>query len=89
MKSVLFYWSRGAKTRCTMIKAVYECDKKNEPCYQNSIAEQLGITFVAVKKHLSILIEEGYIKIINPKGKPHYLKLTEKGEDIYLELTGR
>lgn len=88
MKSVLFYWSRGAETRSKIIKIIHICNEENDPCFQNSIAEKLGISFVAVKKHLDVLISEGYAEFINPKGKPQFLKLTKKGEKIYLELIG-
>lgn len=88
MKSVLFYWSKGAETRCRIIKLIHMSHEKNISCFQNSIADELGISFVAVKKHLDLLLDEGYVEVINPKGKPQYLKLTKKGADIYRELTG-
>lgn len=89
MKSVLFYWSRGAETRSRIIKIIHSCEKENKPCFQNSIADELGISFAGVKKHLDLLIEEGYLEVINPDGKPKYIKLTKKGDEVYRELTGK
>jgi DNA-binding MarR family transcriptional regulator len=86
-KTILFYWSKGAETRRKLIQFIYECEKKNKPCFLNIIAEKLNLTHVAVKKHLDILIEEKYIKTINPSGKPIYLKLTNSGKEIIKELT--
>ena len=86
MKAILFYWSRGAKVRRKIIKIIRKCEEKNEPCFLNKIASKVGLTHVTVKTHLDLLIEEGYVEIINPKGKPHYLKLARKGKNIYREL---
>lgn len=86
-KSVLFYWSKGADMRRKIIKFVHECEKENKPCFLNIIARKFGLTHAAVKKHIDLLIEEKYIKQINPKGKPVYLKLTKPGKDVIMELT--
>ena len=86
MKTILFYWSKGSEIRRKIIRIIKRCEKENMPCYLNSISAELGLSHVAVKKHLDILIEEGYGKILNPAGKPQYLQLTEKGNDIFEEL---
>jgi predicted ArsR family transcriptional regulator len=85
-KSILFYWSKGATTRRKMLKLVAMLEDKNKPCFLNLIAKKLHITHVAAKKHIDLLIEEGYLKQINPHGKPIYLKLTKKGRDTVKEL---
>jgi predicted transcriptional regulator len=51
-----------------------------------SIAKKFNVTHVAVKKHLDLLLEEGYVKQINPKSKPVYLELTKKGKDVLNEF---
>jgi predicted ArsR family transcriptional regulator len=89
MKTILFYWSKGADTRVKMIRIIAERGKKEQPCYLNLIAERLGLSHVAVKKHLDLLIEEGYVGVLNPGGKPNYLSLTEKGADVLKEFARR
>jgi DNA-binding transcriptional ArsR family regulator len=85
-KSILFYWSKGAETRIKILSEIYKCNKKNKACYLNSLSEKLGLSHVAVKKHLDLVLEEKYIKEINPEGKPVYLKLTDKGMDVLKEF---
>lgn len=87
MKTILFYWSKGADVRRKIIKIIKKCKENNEPCFLNMIASKVGLTHVGVKNHLDLLIDEGYVEIMNPDGKPHYLRLTKKGESIYKELT--
>ncbi|VVB65561.1 Uncharacterised protein [Candidatus Gugararchaeum adminiculabundum] len=89
MKTILFYWSKGADVRRKIIKAIAECEKKENPCYLNLLAEKFELSHVAVKKHLDLLLEEGYVKILNPDGKPVYLALTKKGTDMLQEFSGR
>ena len=84
--SILFFWSKGAELRREIIKLVKSCEENKKPCFLNSLAKELKLTHVAVKKHLDLLIEEGYVKPINPDGKPIYLKLSEKGKEIYKEF---
>lgn len=86
-KTILFYWSKGAGTRRKIIRFIYKCEKKNKPCFLNKVAKKLDLTHVAVKKHLDLLIEEKYIKRINPSGKPIYLELTDSGKEIIRELS--
>ena len=38
-----------------------------------------------MKKHIDLLIEEGYIEQVNPKGKPIFLKLSEEGITTYAD----
>ncbi len=85
-KSILFYWSKGADTRRKIIKFLYECEKKNNPCFLNVISKKLNLTHVAIKKHIDLLIEEKYVKQINPSGKPVYLKLTDSGKEVIEEI---
>jgi len=86
-KSILFYWSKGAGMRREIIKIVGRCKNNNKPCFLNLIARKLKMSHVAVKKHLDLLIGEGYIKQINPNGKPVYLQLRKKGKDVLEEFT--
>ncbi len=85
-KSILFYWSKGSDTRRKIIRLMYESEKENKPCFLNIIANKLNLTHVAVRKHLDLLIEEKYIKPINPSGKPIYLKLADSGKAMVKEL---
>lgn len=85
-KSILFYWSKGADTRRRILLFIHKHNKKNKPCFLNQIAKELEVTHVAAKKHTDLLLEEGYISQINPKGKPIYLKITNKGIETILEF---
>ena len=87
MKTILFYWSKGAEMRVKIIKFIADCERKDEPCYINSIAEKLGMSHVAIKKHVDLMLEEKYLSIVNPGGKPHFLVLTEAGIEILNEFT--
>jgi predicted ArsR family transcriptional regulator len=89
MKTILFYWSKGADVRRKIIKIIKEAQGKNEPIFLNRIASILELTHVTVKVHLDLLVEEGYVSVINPEGKPHFLNLTKKGEGLYRELSSR
>ncbi len=86
MKSILFYWGKGAEVRVKIIKEIHACNKKNQACYLNHIAQKIELTHVAIKRHIDLLTEEGYVKEINPEGKPIFLALTKKGENINKEF---
>jgi len=87
MRTILFYWSKGADTRVAMIKTIARCERKGEPCYLNMIAEEMKLSHVALKKHLDLLVEQGYVEILNPGGKPVYLSLTPKGIEVLKEFS--
>jgi predicted ArsR family transcriptional regulator len=87
MKTILFYWSRGADTRRAIVRAIASSERSQKPCYLNTLAEKLELSHVAVKKHLDLLIEEKYVKVMNPGGKPAFLGLTTKGAEIARELS--
>ncbi len=89
MKSILFYWSRGAEVRRRLVLFVSRCNLEGKPCFLNLLAKHLGLTHAGVKKHLDLLLEEGYVEQINPAGKPIYLRLTTLGEGVAGELAGR
>ena len=72
--------------RRKIIKIIGKCGELNKACFLNSIAKELKISHVGAKKHLDFLSEENYIEGINPQGKPVYLKLTKKGEELYREF---
>lgn len=87
MKTILFYWSRGSETRVKIIRLVSDCEKSGKPCYLNTLAKKLRLSHVAIKKHLDLMIEEGYVKILNPGGKPQYLALTPEGKKTAKEFS--
>jgi len=87
MKTILFYWSKGADTRVKILKSIRNCSVKGKGCYLNTIADSLHLSHVGIKKHLDLLIEEGYVKVLNPGGKPGYLELTPKGRDVLNEFS--
>lgn len=89
VKTILFYWSKGAEIRRKTLRIIAECERSKRPCYLNLLAEKFKLSHVAVRKHLDLLREEGYIKILNPKGKPNYLALTKKGSEALAEFSGR
>lgn len=86
MKSILFYWGKGAETRVTIIKIIGECNQKRQPCYLNQLAQKMNLSHVAIMKQLDLLREEGYLHEINPDGKPIYLELSLKGQQIAQEF---
>ncbi|HZX44307.1 MAG TPA: hypothetical protein VFF28_01350 [Candidatus Nanoarchaeia archaeon] len=88
-KSILFYWSKGADVRRKILKILSDCEKQAKPCFLNIAAKKLSLTHVAVKKHIDLMVEEGYIEPINPKGKPVFLKLTPLGKGVIKELEKR
>lgn len=85
-ESILFYWSKGAETRRKIIWYMHRCEKRDDPCFINKIADELDLSHVAIKKHIDLLVEEDYIKQMNPSGKPIYLKLTEDGKAVVEEM---
>ncbi len=87
MKTILFYWSKGADIRRGILKVIAECEKKDKPCYLNILAEKFSLSHVAIKKHLDLLVDEGYVHPINPKGKPVYLAVTKMGQDVLKEFS--
>lgn len=84
--SLLFYWSKGAQIRRKIIRIICSCNLRDEPCYLNQIAREVDMSHVAVKKHIDLLISEGYIRPINPEGKPVYLELTAMGKMEYEKI---
>jgi len=87
MKAVLFYFSKGAQIRVRIIKLIGLHNQKNKPIFLNMLARKLRMSHVAMKKHIELLMEYGYIKTVNPDGKPVYLKLTKKGKEIATEFS--
>lgn len=45
------------------------------------------VSKVAIKKHVDLLLEEKYVKVLNPEGKPHYLVLTQEGIEVLKEFS--
>ncbi|MCI0562184.1 MAG: hypothetical protein MN733_27175 [Nitrososphaera sp.] len=87
MKTILFYWSKGADTRRKLLRLIAECERHGEACYLNMLAEKIKLSHVAIKKHVDLMIDEDYVKILNPGGKPVYLALTEKGIEMLKEFS--
>ena len=86
-RSVLFYWSKGANTRRRILFVAKKLNEEDKPCFLNVLSEKLELSHVALKKHLDLLINEKYIKPINPNGKPVYLELTGKGREVLEEIS--
>ncbi|VVB98298.1 Uncharacterised protein [uncultured archaeon] len=87
MKTILFYWSKGAETRRSILRLIAACERTGKPCYINTLAEKLKLSHVAIKKHTDLMMDEKYIKIKNPGGKPAFLGLTQKGTEMADELS--
>ncbi|HLC45966.1 MAG TPA: winged helix-turn-helix domain-containing protein [archaeon] len=87
MKTVLFYWSKGSEVRVKIVKLVSEYNASGRPVFSNQLAKELGLSHVAVNKHLDLLTKHGFVKIVNPGGKPLYLELTQAGDEVVKEFT--
>ncbi|MEW6721771.1 MAG: winged helix-turn-helix domain-containing protein [Candidatus Micrarchaeota archaeon] len=87
MKTILFYWSKGSDTRRKLVRLIADCERHGEACYLSFLAEKIGLSHVAIKKHVDLMVEEGYVKILNPGGKPVYLALTPKGIGMLREFS--
>lgn len=85
-RSVLFYWSKGSATRRRILSVTGELNQTNQPCFINVLSEKLNLSHVAIKKHVELLVEENYLRQMNPEGKPIYLELTENGRGVLKEL---
>ncbi len=85
-KSILFYWSKGAKVRVKLLNEIDKCSKKNEPCYLAVLAEKLNLSHVGAKKHLDLLVKEGFVRELNPQGKPIYVELSDTGKEVLKEF---
>ena len=88
-RSVLFYWSKGADTRRRILSVTRELNENKEPCFINVLSEKLELSHVAIKKHVELLVEEKYIKQMNPNGKPIYLELTKTGREVLDEIENK
>jgi len=88
-RSVLFYWSKGAHTRRRILSLMQKLNDEHNPCFLNVLSELMELSHVAVKKHIELLIDEEYIKPLNPDGKPVYLELTDTGRDVLQEFAER
>ncbi len=86
MKTVLFYWSKGADVRRHIVLALYDCAKKGKPCFTSELARKLRLSHVAILRHLELLEKEGYVVPLNPGGKPVFLGLSEKGQAVVHEF---
>ena len=86
MKSILFYWGKGAGIRVKILNSIQKRNKREKPCFLSEIARDVNLSHVAVKKHLDLLIEDSYIAALNPGGKPTYIELTNKGLEVLKEF---
>ncbi len=79
METIIFLHSKGAETRRKIIQLLYKQDKiRNLHCL-TSLQYEFKISKPGLKKHIDYLSYLGYIDKMNPKGKPVFLRLTEKG----------
>ncbi|MGM5484707.1 MAG: HTH domain-containing protein [Nanobdellota archaeon] len=81
MENMIFLYSKGGESRRKIIQELYHQMKERYNNSVSTLAEELEISKVAVKRHVDRLIELGYIEKLNPRGKPIYLELTEKGQE--------
>jgi len=72
--------------RRKLLKIISELNQEKKPCFLNVIAKKIKFSHVATKKHIDLLVEEGYLEQINPKGKPVFLKLSSKGKNLIKEF---
>ena len=79
---IIFLHSKGSETKRKIIKILYQQDKEARIHCLTTLADNLSISKVAIKKHVDYLNYMGYIYKINPNGKPVFLKLTSKGVDV-------
>lgn len=87
MKSVLFYWGKGADVRRRILAIIVKNEQSRKPSYLNQIAGEISQSHVTTRRHIELLNEEGYLTEQNPGGKPTYLLLTEKGKKMAKELS--
>ncbi|MDY6778707.1 MAG: winged helix-turn-helix domain-containing protein [Candidatus Nanohaloarchaea archaeon] len=81
-ETVLFYLSEAGDKRLKMLQLVSEAEEEQEGMYLTKMAEEIGISHVAARKHLQLLLEEGYLRYKNPDGKPKFLEMTDKGRSV-------
>ena len=89
MKTVLFYWSKGSEVRVRIVQLIEQYNKGKRPVFSNELAKQLGLSHVAVSKHLDLLVTNGFVKVTNPGGKPQYLELTPNGLKVADEFSSK
>ncbi len=87
MKSILLYWSKGADARRRILLLMLRREESNSPSFTSEIARRLKLSHVAVINHLELLEGEGYVRRLNPGGKPAYIALTEKGKRVAQEFS--
>ena len=90
--SIVILWSKGAYQRKRILLEIARAQKEGNPIFVSKIAERLislsenqdkhdkPISLSAVRKHVKVLTQFGFIKSINLGGKPEYLQLTTEGE---------
>jgi DNA topoisomerase IA len=86
--SVLFLWSKGAFIRRKILLEVHNAEKNRSPIFVTRL-QQILINKMekkpsrsTIRKHVNVLLEFNYIRIINKEGKPKYLALTDLGEKV-------
>ncbi|MHA2105696.1 MAG: hypothetical protein ACW981_19900 [Candidatus Hodarchaeales archaeon] len=86
--SVLFLWSKGAFIRRKILLEVHNAEKNRSPIFVTKLQQILDNKIdnypsrSTIRKHVNVLLEFNYIRIINKKGKPKYLALTDFGKKI-------
>ncbi|MHA1983918.1 MAG: hypothetical protein ACW967_06155 [Candidatus Hodarchaeales archaeon] len=86
--SVLFLWSKGAFIRRKILLEVHNAEKNRNSIFVTKLQQILGnkmekqLSRSTIRKHVNVLLEFNYIRIINKEGKPKYLALTDLGKKI-------
>ncbi|OLS26390.1 MAG: hypothetical protein HeimC3_09400 [Candidatus Heimdallarchaeota archaeon LC_3] len=87
--SIILIWAKGAKQRRHILCKIYEAQTKGESMFVSKLAKNYQEKFElnglkkisrsAIRKHIEILKEYGFIKPVNEGGKPEFLQVTEIG----------
>lgn len=92
--SLLFIWSKGAKTRRKILRIISTQQNKGNPIYTSAITKiynesvdtEESVTISSIRKHVKLLKEYKIIQAINDGGRPEYLELTKNGDFVLSKL---
>lgn len=79
MEEIIFLHSKGGETRRKILQLLLKQKKDFDLHTLSSVAIKLEISKPGLKKHIDYLHKLDYIDKINPKSKPVFLRLTDKG----------
>ena len=89
--TLLFIWSKGAKTRKRILKICSQLQNENKAVYISKISEIYNksltdkgnhVTPTSIRKHIKLLKENKILQALNEGGRPEYLELTQEGLKI-------